>query len=523
MFSLNENDVKVLKEKGIKTPEGILTPIFDDTDKKLNLALDYIDDKIYLTQFIKYLDGQDKKRYPTLICSDKSIITIKDDKVLNDLGFFTEFMPNVIDNRWSNDSMKHFFNGSCPEITIKDAFDMVRNEIVEYIDLPDVRMYDFMACWILGTYFHPMFNSYPYVYLNAMKRSGKTKLLTLVYTMAFNAKFTLSLTPATLFRLVQANRCTLVMDEEEKLTDKDRVDYRSLLLGGYKKGMKVPRAHEGKGKTFQVGEYEVFGPKIMANIGGIEDVLEDRCITLVLLRTMDKNKANCEIDINNEKWQSIRDKLYINLLKNFLEISRCYKLLSDKFSVVSVVSEVSVVSIESSNFFNNSITGSINTKNTTQTTLTSLDKLESIRARDLELWMPILSIGLAVGDNVFDNLVDFALKSINEKEIENATESQDNVLIELLIDVVKEDAYYGTKELLEKFTLHLDIDTKSFDGKWLNAKWLGRAMKRLGFVNKRRVARGVEYKLDQDSIKNIAMRAKVGLDKYVKQKTLGDI
>jgi hypothetical protein len=315
------------------------------------------------------------------------------------------------------------------------------------------------------------------------------------------------------------------MDEEEKLTDKDKIDYRSMLLGGYKKGMKVPRSQEGKKKShFTVSEYEVYAPKIMANIGGIEDVLEDRCITLILLRTTNRRKSNSEIDINDVKWQNIRDKLYDNLMLNHQQISRCYNLLSDTFTsdgiedsdVVSVVTDVSV-DIYGYRKLENNNNSSISSTLTTDTTQTTLKKLENIRARDLELWQPILSIALAIDEDIFSKLTDFAIENIKNKEVENQTESYDSILIESLIDVIEEDRYYKVSEILSKMIMYVGADEKSREYNWLNNKWLGRAMRRLGFLDKRRMGVGVEYHLSPEGIRFLAMRSKVGLDKYIKK------
>lgn len=74
-----------------------------------------------------------------------------------------------------------------------------------------------------------------------------------------------------------------MIDETEKLSRPDRaLEFRSILLGGYKKGEKVYRTEKLRDGTFQPEAFEVYGPKALANIGGIEDVLEDRCHTVIL-------------------------------------------------------------------------------------------------------------------------------------------------------------------------------------------------------------------------------------------------
>ena len=69
-------------------------------------------------------------------------------------------------------------------------------------------------------------------------------------------------------------------------------------------------------QSFIVEDYDLYSPKMLANISGIEDVLEDRCITIILKRTRNKEKGNREIDITDYQWQEIRDKLYICLMQN---------------------------------------------------------------------------------------------------------------------------------------------------------------------------------------------------------------
>ena len=551
------------------TLENLFIPIWEDNDVVIHPALDFVNGKVYTSQYLKYLNQEEKKKILTLITSDKETIIIKDDDVLKELNIEFSYLPNKIENRWSNYSIQKYLNGSCPEITIQDIYSEIREKITEYIDLPDNNMYDFIACWIIGTYFHPLFNTYPYIYLNAVKRAGKTKLLTLLSCLCFNAKMALSMTPATMFRLIQGNRCTLLIDETENLKSKEYNDFRSMLLSGYKKGMKVPRAQEMKGrKAFEVNEYEVFAPKVLANISGIEDVLEDRCITLVLLRTNNYIIGNKEIDIADKVWQDIRDKLYINLLNNWKDIKKSYDLLSDTFLSNSEVSEVSEVSegdnrpintnnqnnkklyIESiykttlttlttkkaQNTLKNekeginqepknenfSVVTEKSPKNSsTLTTLTTLDintlknKLKNIKNRDLELWLPVLSVGLSISDEVFDRVITLCVKNVKEKETENATESTDSIIIEVLSEVVDKNDWYPVKKITSRLRDYMGLDEK--EDKWLNTKYVGRALKRLRFNEKRRVGTGIEYRISVKNIEDLAKRSGMRLEKFIKK------
>jgi hypothetical protein len=41
---------------------------------------------------------------------------------------------------------------------------------------------------------------------------------------------------------------------------------------------------------------------------------------------------------------------------------------------------------------------------------------------------------------------------------------------------------------------------------WLNNEWVGRALRRQGFTEKRRVGKGVEYRLYESAVKEAALR-----------------
>jgi hypothetical protein len=118
------------------------------------------------------------------------------------------------------------------------------------------------------------------------------------------------------------------MDETEKLQNPEReIDFRNMLYAGYKRGALVYRTHKD---TLKPEPFEVYSPKALANIRGIEDVLEDRCITIILKRGKNLDIVNREIPLESEVWQQIRDMLYIFYLSYFHEFSE----LSEQVNLV---------------------------------------------------------------------------------------------------------------------------------------------------------------------------------------------
>ena len=59
---------------------------------------------------------------------------------------------------------------------MRRSYVQVKEILREYMDL-DERYYSLVSVWIIGTYFHKQFPSYPYLFFNAMKGSGKTRML----------------------------------------------------------------------------------------------------------------------------------------------------------------------------------------------------------------------------------------------------------------------------------------------------------------------------------------------------------
>jgi hypothetical protein len=175
--------------------------------------------------------------------------------------------------------LKQYILGKNQPVTPEEVFTEVNERFKFYIEWPEEVIHDFLTLWVIGTYFHPLFNSYPYVYVGGIKRSGKTKVLTVAAQMSFNSIFSGNMSTASLYRLIQNNRCSLFIDETEKLSNPERMqDFRNILLSGYKKGEKAYRIGKTAKDRLIPEAFEVYGPKMLANIGGLEDVLSDRCI-----------------------------------------------------------------------------------------------------------------------------------------------------------------------------------------------------------------------------------------------------
>ena len=380
-------------------------------------------------------------------------------------------------NRWSLNSIAKYLSGE--SVDPADVYNAVKTSWQEYIDCDEEGFYEFMTLWTVGTYFFILFNAYPYVYLGGTKRCGKTKALTLAFCLAFNAIFSANISTSSVFRLIQSGRCTLLIDEVEQLANPERrQDFRSLLLSGYKKGELVYRTEKNRREKHFPEGFEVYSPKMLANIRGLEDVLEDRCISFTLKRSRNLEIVNREIDFNSPVWQEIRDKLHALFLTYWREVADLY----EAFSVGSACCEPDC-------------------------------DTSFLSARELELWKPIIVLAQFFqkylpptgSQHAQPSLLTLILKLAKRKSIERQTEeiteTGDNILIQTLLKIVQKDAYYSLKQIRQEMAGVFDDEQR-----WLSNEWVGRALKRFGFTQKRRVGSGVEYYLTKTAVKDIAER-----------------
>ena len=132
-----------------------------------------------------------------------------------------------------------------------------------------------IALWLVATHAWQEFDAFPYlVVTSATKRSGKTRLLELMSFVASNSRLIADISPAALYRTIDAERPTLLVDEAEMLSSA-KSEYRSLLNTGYRRGQTVKR-HDG--------DFETYCPKAFALIGDVHDTLRDRSIVIEMMR-----------------------------------------------------------------------------------------------------------------------------------------------------------------------------------------------------------------------------------------------
>jgi len=344
----------------------------------------------------------------------------------------------------------------------------------EYLDM-DKEYYNIVALWIIGTYFHKEFPSYPFLYFNAQKGSGKSRAMNLITFTSKDGTMMNSMTEAVLFR----TKGTLGIDEYEGMTRKGNENLRELLNSAYKKGIKIKRMKQQKtleGIKLVVEEFEVYRPILIANIWGMESVLGDRCIPLILEKSHRKEIINL-VEIFHEDSKVMETKKLLNQcsLCSFLSFQKAYKKWNS--------------------FVKNNYTNYINNINNTNyisyNLLFKSLNLMDLNGRELELSLPLCLVANEISSKILKETTLTLKKIFSDKRAEELVEDRDTSLI----DFVSQEpprTIYQMSHFTEKFKEFLGVSDD-----WINVKWMGRALKRLNLIKeKRRVGKGVQIELN---------------------------
>lgn len=230
---------------------------------------------------------------------------------------------DIPEARWSFDDIEEFSQErTCP--SFEEIYNVIRNEFETYMEFSDERLYSLFTVFCIYSYFYPLFNNAPIIQLWGEFKTGKTKVCSLIDAMAFNPINSANISSASVFRLIESRRAVIILDESEDLLTSERArDIRNMLLAGTGKSGETFRQEKGVFEQFHTQSFKVFGPKIIANIAGIDlPALQSRVIRAIMIGTADKVKANRVVSAEDPKWQKIRNLLYRACLTRYLEVMK---------------------------------------------------------------------------------------------------------------------------------------------------------------------------------------------------------
>lgn len=205
----------------------------------------------------------------------------------------------------------------------------IKNKFNYYIKLSHELEYVVAACFVLGSYLFPLFSYFGYLIVTGEKGAGKGTCLDLLYRMCWNpTKKYISATEAVLFRTIQDQRPTLLIDEYHRAIRNESSGNAiiSILESGYEKDGAVPRMESAPNGTYKKMEYPVYCPKAIVTREPVE--ADDKGIKITVPKVTGdvlyaKRKIEMETDpffekirVEIMKWIPYHDKEILNIYKS---------------------------------------------------------------------------------------------------------------------------------------------------------------------------------------------------------------
>lgn len=189
-----------------------------------------------------------------------------------------------------------------------------------------------LALWIYGTYFYNLFSAYPYIEITGRKGSGKSTIDSILTMLSLNGRMSTHTTGAAIYRMLNLVGGTIVLDEMESVSDKnknDASDMGPILKGGYKLSpSKIWRMNMEAGEA---QAFEIYGPKVISSINGLDHVLRDRSI-LVTTKPAPSRKRDGLIDVSlyakGSRLQEIRSltsRCAISAMTHFMRVEERFR------------------------------------------------------------------------------------------------------------------------------------------------------------------------------------------------------
>ncbi|MDP3765299.1 MAG: hypothetical protein Q8R04_02200 [Nanoarchaeota archaeon] len=366
----------------------------------------------------------------------------------------------------NREAIKRFLLSDLP-LDKRKIFREVVDKIIYYMDFEEQESIAYVqACWILATHCYPLFYWFPHVLFHAPSESGKSKNAFILIQLSFRG-FDLGaaagVTPAQIFRTLEANRGTILLDEYEKLEKSETQQLVNQILNASATRDAYVIRTEQIDKKWRAWKFPIFCPKIACSISGINPTSQNRFIVFQLLKTnnVEKGKRKPYRQKDIESFIPLRDNNSILMLENWKEIRQIYESLN-------------------------------------------LDLIN----RDEDNWLPICAVAKWIGEDVFEKVLNY-IENYKEIKIQSDDLTQTLFLV-IYENVTTELKPYSPKEI----ATWLGDEVSIFKSP---AHWIGRQLKKYQFKPVRHGS-GMIYNLSKDNVKNIINRY-FSTDKYTQTTT----
>jgi hypothetical protein len=282
-------------------------------------------------------------------------------------------------------------------VDLANIFNTLQERQSEFIDLKDIFSV-ILNLWSIASFFSDVFMAFPNLMILGVQGSGKTRATKFAIYSSRKGLMITDVTEASLFRLIDALKPALGIDDfDQALRNKDPM-VMSLLKHTYKRGISIPRLTSIKKGTFNLDLFEPFAPLVYNSTEPINDPqLLSRSI---IIETEPTQKKFFNFDPRSEDLFDIREELY-----------RARFLLAPKVFEIYKTLETGLMS------------------------------------REDEVWRPILTIAKLIGEELYEKVLKYAGRITEEKKHE--LYQDERVIVQGLIKILgeKEEVEFTVKDL----------------------------------------------------------------------------
>lgn len=388
---------------------------------------------------------------------------ILDEENIVEKKVFPITVPDLpVPSRWDiSDAQKFQQEIGQEKLYFIDAFDMTKDIFEQLYEFSSPLYYTFVSIWAMMTYIYTGFHAVPFIFLNGTKNSGKSKIINILQMICFNSESTANTSPSALFRLIEANNATVMVDEGENLNGTEYSQELRLLLNAcYVSTGTVTRTNKDSHK---VERFKVFTPVCIGAINELESTLMSRCIPIFTMRsTKNSRKGKLFVDPQHIKWRKIRHAMYKGAFQSYQDIIKLsYEM-----------------------------------------------EPEGIENRNLQLWKPILTIARWLSDmkddpSIYEDMITMAQESVEESESLTQLEIY---ILNALYEECKVHDVYEVKKIRQKV-----IELNGNDGEMIRmdkiqGKTIGSIIRKFGFKKAGRTNKSVQYRISPEKIPDLFER-----------------
>jgi len=378
--------------------------------------------------------------------------------------------------RWQYDDLMSWLKETKPSDPA-NLYNLHDQTIRKYIEYASEMDYTYFNIWNIATYFYELFDAFPYNDYTGTKRAGKTKSLELQKLICYNPIMSADMSGSSMFRTIEGLGATVLLDESEQFKNKKNEQaqqLRALFLEGFIRGQYALRSEGKANEGFTPTQFNLYSPKSLAHINGIGDVLEERCITQLMIRSKNKSMLDSWPDVKRDK--------------RFLEIRNlCYRLFLDYADEIDQMQD-------------------------------EARKLLSVSGRELRLWTPIITFALFFENHGVENLVkriqNKTKESSKERQLSDEEENRELLIIRFCDEVcvpltVQEDnikknpkGWIPTEEIYKRLIDEENASKYGINPEYFSRRILSATLKRIG-LKKEKKEGGISWLITRRTIDEI--------------------